>query len=101
MKLKAMSQATKDKNYKHRFSQTFLIFPFKLNILIFLLLSFILNTFFIMSSMRHHFVMEDCNKLAPINKVNQYQLSFTNLPSKIEMMIKLPAMALISVFIIV
>ena len=26
------------------------------------------------SSIRHHFVIEDCNKLAPTNKVNQIKL---------------------------
>ena len=45
--------------------------------------------------------MEDCNKLAPTKMVNQYQFSFTYIPNNTLKMMKVPAIALINLFIII
>lgn len=53
------------------------------------------------SSIKHHFVKEDCNKLAPTNSVNQMKLMFTKYANSTVAIIKLPAIALIYLSIII
>ena len=45
--------------------------------------------------------MDDCNKLAPTKMVNQYQFSLTYIPNSTLNMMKVPAIALINLFIII
>lgn len=45
--------------------------------------------------------MEDCNKLAPTKMVNQNQFSLTYIPNNTLNMMKVPAIALINLFIII
>ena len=45
--------------------------------------------------------MDDCNKLAPTKMVNQNQFSFTYIPNSTLKIMKVPAIALINLFIII
>lgn len=52
------------------------------------------------SSIKHHLVMEDCNKLAPTNTVNHNQFWFTYIDKMMLINIKLPAIPLTILFFI-
>ena len=61
----------------------------------------LIPTFLKISSIKHHLVMDDCNKLAPTKMVNHNQFSLTYIPKRTLIITKVPAIARIYLLIII